>query len=59
MTTNKITIDTAEKSSRTAATAPALTTTAVTAGDLITIDIDATHTTVAKGLTVRLGIRLT
>ena len=59
MTTNKITIDTTEKSSRTAATAPGLTTTAVTAGDLITIDIDAIHTTAAKGLTVRLGIRMT
>ena len=57
MTTNKITIDTAEKSSRTAATAAALTTTAVTAGDLITIDIDAIHTTPSKGLTVRIGIR--
>lgn len=59
MTTNKITIDTTEKSSRTAATAPALTTTAITAGDLITVDIDAIHTTAAKGLTIRIGIRLT
>ena len=59
MTTNKITLDTTEKSSRTAATAPALTTTAVTAGDLITVDIDAIHTTAAKGLTIRLGIRMT
>lgn len=59
MTTNKITLDTTEKSSRTAATAPALTTTAVTAGDLITVDIDAIHTTAAKGLTIRLGVRMT
>jgi len=59
MTTNKITIDSAEKSSRSAATPPALTTTAVTAGDIITVDIDAIQTTAAKGLTVRLGIRLT
>lgn len=59
MTANKITIDSTEKSSRTAATAPTLTTTAVTAGDLITFDIDAVHTTAAKGLTVRLGIRMT
>ena len=59
MTTNKITIDTTEKSSRTAATAPALTTTAVTAGDLITVDIDAIHSgTAAKGLIIRLGVRL-
>ena len=57
MTTNKITIDSTEKSSRTAATAPTLTTTAVTAGDLITVDIDAIHTTPANGLTIRLGIR--
>lgn len=57
MTTNKITIDSTEKSSRTAATAPALTTTAVTVGDLLTIDIDAIHTTPAKGLTIRIGIR--
>lgn len=58
MTTNKITIDTAEKSSLTAATAPALTTTTVAAGGLITIDIDAIHTTAAKGLTVWLSIRM-
>jgi|SRR3990167_49312 len=58
MTTNKITIDSAEKTSRTAATAPVLTTTAVTAGDLITVDIDAIQTTAAQGLTVRLGIRI-
>ena len=59
MTTNKITLDTTEKSSRTAATAPALTTTAVTAGDLITVDIDGIQTTPAKGLTIRIGIRQT
>jgi len=59
MTTNKITIDSAEKSSRTAATPPALTTTAVTAGDIITVDIDGIQTTAAKGLTVRLGVRIT
>lgn len=58
MTTNKITIDTAEKTSRTAAVAPALTTTAVVAGDLITIDLDAIHSVAAKGLTVWLSIRM-
>ena len=31
-------------------------TTAVTVGDLITVDIDAIHTTPAKGLTIRIGI---
>lgn len=59
MTTDKVSIDTTEKSSRTAATAPTLTTTSITAGDLITFDIDAVHTTAAKGLTVRIGIRMT
>jgi len=58
MTTNKITIDSTEKSSRTAATPPALTTTAVTVGDIITVDIDVIQTTAAKGLTLRLGVRL-
>jgi hypothetical protein len=57
MTSNKITIDTLEKSSRTAAVAPALTTTAINAGDIVTVDIDTIHTIAAKGLTVRLGIR--
>lgn len=56
MSSTKITIDSTEKSSRTAATAPVLTTTAITAGDIITIDIDAIQTTPAKGLTVRLEI---
>lgn len=59
MTTNKLSFDTTEKSTRTAATAPTLTTTAVTAGDIFTVDIDSIHTTAAKGLTIRLGIRLT
>ncbi len=59
MTTNKITIDTGEKSSRTAATAPALTTTAITAGDILTADVDAIHTTPASGLVIRIGVRQT
>jgi hypothetical protein len=61
MTTDKLKWDTNEKSTRTySGTAPGLTTTAVTAGDLITVDIDAlAATTAAKGLTVRLGIRMT
>lgn len=57
MNTNKITIDTAEKTSRTAAVAPVLTTTALAVGDIVTIDIDGIHTTAAKGLTVWLNIR--
>lgn len=58
MTTNKITIDTTKKSSLTAATAPALTTTAVAVGDILTIDIDAIHSTPAAGLTIWLSIRM-
>ena len=50
MTTNKITLDTTEKSSETAATAPALTDTAIAADAIITFDVDAIHTTAAKGL---------
>jgi hypothetical protein len=57
MTTNKITIDTAEKTSRTAATAPTLTTTAITAGDILTADIDVIQTTPANGLVIRFGVR--
>lgn len=58
MTTNKITIDSNEKSSRTAATAPSLTTTAVSAGDLFTFDVDAIHSgTAAQGLTVWMEIQ--
>lgn len=56
MSSTKITIDSTEISSRTAATQPVLTTTSVTAGDLITVDVDAIQTTPAKGLTIRLGL---
>ena len=58
MTTNKLSFDTTEKTTRTAATAPTLTTTAITAGDILTVDIDTNHTTKAKGLTVRIGVRV-
>ena len=58
MTTNKLDIETGEKSTTTAATQPDLTTTAVTAGDVFTFDIDAIHSgTAAKGLTVYMAIR--
>ena len=60
MTTNKISVETGEKSSRDATTQPTLTTTAITAGDILTIDQDAIQTgTAAKGLVVRIGVRLT
>lgn len=55
----KITIDSTEKSSRTAATPPVISVSSITAGDLLTFDIDAVHTTAAKGLTIRVGIRQT
>ena len=57
MTTNKLSIDSAEVSTRTSATAPTLTTTAITAGDLITIDTDSLSTTKPKGLHIRIWIR--
>jgi hypothetical protein len=58
MTTNKLNWDSAEKSTRTfSGTAPGLTTTAVAAGNIITLDIDVNHTgTRAKGLTLYLAI---
>lgn len=56
MTTSKITIDTTEKTSRTAVTAPVITTTALAEGDIITIDIDTAQTTPAIGLSVWLEI---
>jgi hypothetical protein len=60
MTTNKLKWDSTEKSTRTySGTAPGLTTTAVTAGQVITVDIDTNHTTKSKGLTLFLAIRLT
>lgn len=60
MTTNKLNWDSTEKSTSTySGTAAGLTTTAVSAGDLITVDIDTNHTTKSKGLTVTLGIRMT
>ncbi len=59
MTTNKLDIETTEKDSTTAATQPDLTTTAIAAGDILTFDIDAIHTTAAKGLKVTITILMT
>jgi len=60
MSSTKITVETGEKSSRTATTQPVLTTTAIAAGDILTADIDAIQSeTAAKGLTIRLGVRMT
>ena len=57
MTTNKLNIETGEKSTVDAVTQPDLTTTALAAGDILTFDIDAKHTTAAKGLKVWMAIR--
>jgi hypothetical protein len=59
MTTDLLSIETTEKSSSTATTPPNVTTPAVAAGDILTFDVDAIHTTAAKGLTVRIPIRMT
>lgn len=59
MDTNKLDIETTEKSTNTATTQPDLTTTAVTAGDVFTFDVDAKHTTAALGLSVTFAIRMT
>lgn len=55
---NKVTIDSTEKSSRTAATAATITSSSVSAGDLLTFDNDAIQTAAAKGLTCRLTLAL-
>lgn len=57
MDTNKLDIETGEEDTTTATTQPDLTTTAVSAGDLLSFDIDAIHTTAAKGLKVMIAIR--
>jgi hypothetical protein len=53
----KITIDSGEKSSRTAATSPVISVTSLSIADVLTFDIDGISTTAAKGLTVRIGVR--
>ena len=57
MNTNKLDIETGEKSTEDATTQPDLTTTNLNIGDIITIDIDSVHTTPAKGLTVYVAVR--
>ena len=53
----KITIDSTEKTSRTAATAPVISVTSVAEGDIITFDTDVIQTTPAKGLQFFIKIR--
>jgi len=58
MATTKLNWDSTEKSTRTySGTAATLSTTAITAGDLFTIDLDTNHTTKAKGLTITIGVK--
>ena len=58
MTTNKLDFDTTEKTTTTAATPPDLATTALSVGDIITIDIDTiADGTAPKGLKVYMAIR--
>ncbi len=60
MTTNKISVETGEKSSRDASTQPALTTTSISAGDILTVDQDSIQTgTAGKGLSIRIGVKQT
>lgn len=54
MSTNKITFDNTEKTTATAATAPGLTTTALSDDEEITVDIDTVGTSGATGLKVYL-----
>ena len=60
MTSNKLDIETTEKDTTTATTQPDVTTTAVTAGQIVTFDIDTVHSsTPAKGLKITIAVRLT
>ncbi len=58
MSANKLLIDANETTTLTASTAPALTTTAVASGDVITVDVDTAGTD-AKGWGVMLQVRWT
>ena len=58
MTTHKIKWDSTEKYSKDySGTLPVLTTTSISAGGILTVDIDTNHTTKSKGLTVVLAVR--
>ena len=57
MTTNKLDIETGEQGTQTALTQPDLTTTAISAGDVVTFDVDSIHSgTAAKGLVVGIAV---
>jgi len=57
MSTNKLDIESAEKTTTTATTQPDLTTTTFSAGDVITFDVDSIHSVAAKGLYVTVAVR--
>lgn len=59
MTTNKITIESTEKSSKDATTQPTLTDTEIVADGIITIDVDSVSTTKPKGLKVAIDYKFT
>ena len=52
----KITLETTEKTSRTAATPPVVSVPSLALGDVLTTDVDGVSTTAPKGLTVWLGV---
>ena len=52
-----ITIDAGEKSSRTSAVPPVLSTTTFTAGDVLTVQVTGVHATAAQGLSVRFAAK--
>lgn len=52
MTTDKLDIETGDKSTETAAQQPVLTTTAFSKDDIFNFDVDAIQSTAAKGLTI-------
>jgi hypothetical protein len=58
MSSNKLDIETTEQDTNTATTQPDLTTTAISAGDIITFDIDTIQATPAKGLVIYMAIRM-
>jgi len=53
----KITVDSGEKTSRTAATAPVISVTSIAEGDILTFDIDGIQSTAAKGAQFFIKIR--
>lgn len=57
MITNKLDTETGNKGTQDAATQPDLTTTVIVAGDILTFDVDAIHTTPGKGLKILMAIR--